>query len=124
LNSPLKTSRPSAGTSCVCAAFVEFYRLYTRSPVDVPPHVGPAQFRAGCSFREPGLTPAADFAVEFKTWDAMLEHCAQSRIYAGVHFQPSIDAAVALCAPLGRVCHARFEALLAGEAGAAAPAAE
>lgn len=69
------------------------------------PNIGPVTFQAGCSKREPGITPARDVSVTYTTWDQFVDDCAQSRAYAGVHFQAAIDEGKRLCAPLGKQCY-------------------
>jgi hypothetical protein len=47
-------------------------------------------WEAGCSRREPGLTPAADLRIpQWKTFTELEAACEQSRVDAGVHFEPS-----------------------------------
>lgn len=53
------------------------------------PAIGPITFKAGCSRREPNLTPAQDTSVTYATWDEFEYECSQTRAYAGVHFQAS-----------------------------------
>lgn len=77
----------------------------------MPKEMKPVVFRKGCSFAEPGITPEADTTVEFKTWDDFTKVCAQSRLWAGVHFQPAIDSAIELCTPIGKACYEKFEYL-------------
>lgn len=48
-------------------------------------------FRAGSSIIEPGTTPSKDISVEYSAFSLMAYDCAQSRIWAGVHFQDAID---------------------------------
>jgi hypothetical protein len=69
------------------------------------PNIGPITFQAGCSRREPGITPAEDVSITYTTWDQFVDSCAQTRAYAGVHFQAAIDEAKRLCAPVGKQCY-------------------
>ena len=78
-----------SGTTSVCGAFSEFYRGIVGS--DEFPPMGPSAdgvitnptpavllWKAGCSRREPGLTPAADLSIpQWKTFTE-LERCATS----------------------------------------------
>jgi hypothetical protein len=52
----------------------------------------------GSSRIEPGVTPATDIDLHWGTWTDFENDCGMSRFWAGVHFLPSISAAV----PLGR----------------------
>lgn len=106
-----------SGTSCVCAIYGEYHRALLgsdRFPTDL---IGPTMFKKGCSRREPGVTPTEDLSVTWKTWDDFIRECAQSRLYAGVHFQPAIDAGIKLCTPIGKKCFARYQSLLQGKTG-------
>lgn len=107
-----------SGTSCVCGAFAEFYKLLLGSDEFPTKLIGPTIFKKGCSRREPGVTPAADVSVTWNTWDDFARECSQSRMYAGVHFQPAIDAGLKLCSPIGQKCFAQYQQLLSGKAGA------
>lgn len=105
-----------SGTGCSCVVFVEHYKIMTGSPVYVPDWVKDLVFSKGCSFREPDFTPQEDVTVQLTTWDDLLTMCAQSRLDAGVHFQPAIDASVKLCRSFGTACAAKVKGLLAGTA--------
>lgn len=90
-------------------------------PCPPPPAASPnppalLSYLQGCSFREPDFTPQTDITVPLTTWDDLTTMCAQSRLYAGVHFQPAIDSAVQLCKSYGTACAHKVQALLAGTA--------
>lgn len=44
------------------------------------------------SNREPGVTPAYDTNVEFRTWTEFNNDCGASRVWGGVHFPDSVTA--------------------------------
>ena len=46
----------------------------------------------GMSNREPGVTPAYDTNVEFRTWTEFNNDCGASRVWGGVHFPDSVTA--------------------------------
>lgn len=78
---------PSASAS-FCAAHAEISRMYLGSDnlnwtVPNP---------AGSSLVEPGLTPSAPLDIQFNTWSEFEADCGDSRIWAGVHFAPSVPA--------------------------------
>ncbi|WP_159029821.1 DUF6851 domain-containing protein [Streptomyces marincola] len=63
-------------------------------------------YPAGSSWIEPGVTPAEDLTLTWDTWQEFAESCGESRLWAGVHFQPSIDAGLAIGAEIGPLAHA------------------
>lgn len=74
---------------------------------------------AGSSIIEPGVTPAADLMLHFDTWSNLATAWGDSRVWGGVHFEPSVTAGAAL----GRAVGARVSAFLDGHlAGTAAEA--
>jgi hypothetical protein len=79
---------PSASAS-FCAAHAETSRLFLPNG-DQLGYVVPAP--AGSSNIEPGTTPSADLFMEFPTWTDFEEDCGNSRVWAGVHFPPSVPA--------------------------------
>ncbi len=78
---------PSA-TAGFCGAHAQASRLFLKSDdlgwtVDVP---------KGTSRVEPRVTPANDIQLSFETWTDFETVCGISRLWAGVHFEPSIPA--------------------------------
>lgn len=100
-NSYLRTMPHSdypSGTACLCVVFAEFVEKF----LDTPGTMNYSYtFKAGCSMREPGKTPAQDVTINLASTADFIRDCAQSRLWAGVHFQRSIDAAKELCTGLG-----------------------
>lgn len=78
-----------SGSASFCAAHAEASRQYLGSDdfgwsVPTP---------AGSSRIEPGITPSADIVLgPWATWTEFENDCAQSRYWAGVHFQSSLPA--------------------------------
>ena len=64
-------------------------------------------WEAGCSRREPGLTPAADLSIP--QWNTFTE-------LKSVHFEPSTRQGTLLGRRIGKMCHERLVKLMAGEA--------
>lgn len=82
-----------SGTTCFCAAQAQVSRLYLGSDTlgwTVP-------YAAGSSYIEPGVVPKSATQLSFPTWSKFENDCGQSRLWAGVHFQPAVDASKAMC---------------------------
>ncbi|PMF70231.1 hypothetical protein BCT94_03445 [Vibrio breoganii] len=62
------------------------------TPDLLPPEFNVLQKPAGSSVVEPGVTPAAELTLGWKTWDDFSDDCGISRLWAGVHFYDSIPA--------------------------------
>lgn len=72
---------------------------------------------AGSSFVEPGLTPATDIVLgPWATWDDFADECAQSRVWAGVHFPDSLAAGAAIGEVIGTDAYAFLDAYIQGTA--------
>lgn len=102
-----------SGSSCFCTAQAQAARRYFGS--DVLGFAMPVP--AGSSRIEPGVTPATDLVLgPWATWTAFEEECGQSRLWGGVHFQPSIDAAQELCRPIADLAYEFVAAHIDGTA--------
>ena len=109
-----------SGSACVCAAQAQAMRRYT----ETDELNWTINFPAGSSRIEPGITPATDLEVTIATWTDFTEQCGKSRVWAGVHFWPSIDASESVCEAVGDSAYEYFAALMDGTAPQRAPAAE
>ena len=108
---------PSA-SSCVCSAQAQAMRRYTGSDeLDWT-----VRFPAGSSRVEPGITPAQDIEVNIATWTDFARICGESRVWAGLHFYPAIEASANICGAIGDAAYEYFAALLEGSAPQRAPA--
>ena len=58
-------------------------------------------FSRGSSIIEPKTVPAQDISVWYPSFSSMAYDCAQSRIWAGVHFQDAIDNIKAIGTEIG-----------------------
>ncbi len=108
---------PSA-SACFCQAHGQSARLYLGN--DNLNWSVPAP--AGSSLVEPGITPATDIDLFFPTWTGFVEDCGQSRVWAGVHFQASVDKSRNLCNVFGDMAYDYLQALNNGTAAERPPA--
>ena len=102
-----------SGSSCFCAAHAQASRRFLGSDAlgwTVP-------YAKGSSRVEPGVTPAADTALNFETWTKFENECGQSRLWGGVHFQAAIDASKPMCKRIGNRAHRYVSNLIAGRPG-------
>lgn len=107
-----------SGSACVCEAQAQAMRRYTGTDelnwvIDFP---------AGSSRIEPGITPAEDLQVTIATWSEFADTCGKSRVWAGVHFWPSIAASAEVCGAVGDATYAYFASLIDGTAPERGPA--
>ena len=108
---------PSA-SSCVCTAQAQAMRRFTGTDE----LNWTIRFPAGSSRIEPGITPAEDLEVNIATWTAFAQTCGESRVWAGVHFYPSIEASAEICGAIGDSAFEYFAALMDGTAAERGPA--
>jgi len=86
-----------SGSAGLCAAHAQALRRYFDSDeLDFPFPVA-----RGSSLREPGITPASDIVLRSRTWTEFTRTCGLSRVWGGVHFRPSLDAAWDLGTQIG-----------------------
>lgn len=97
---------PSA-TACLCYALVEQALLVSGNNNSIPYKV---TIPKGTSRFYPGKIPSKDFVLDIKTLTEWRKLCGISRLWAGVHFEPSIKAGRDLCRGIGR----RVESVTAG----------
>lgn len=71
---------------------------------------------AGKSRIEPGITPAKDTLISYKTWTKFAEECGQSRVWSGVHFQAAVDESAAVCPVFGDLAYKYMRSLIDGSA--------
>ena len=120
---------PSA-TACFCAAQAQAWRHYVGGDEipdvtlptgeTVPGFIG--VLPAGSSIHEPGVTPANDVVVTYDTWSDYEQDCAESRIWAGLHFRAAVEESLDLCSAIGDAAWDYFGTLLDGTAPLRAPA--
>ncbi|WP_445359811.1 vanadium-dependent haloperoxidase [Microbulbifer sp. EKSA005] len=83
---------PSASAS-FCAAHAETSRLFLPQGDTLGYSVTAL---SGSSQIEPGVTPQTDLNLYFPTWTSFEEDCGNSRVWGGVHFEPSVPAGQAI----------------------------
>jgi hypothetical protein len=91
-----------SGSASFCAAHAQASRRYLGSDslgwtVSMP---------KGSSRIEPGITPARDITLGWRTWSAFERDCGYSRLWGGVHFRSAIDAGSKLGHRIGDVAYA------------------
>lgn len=102
---PLVTTQPHSefpsASSCLCTAFEDFVTLMLEEHMansglaEQPPFIFDVE-AAIVPMETEGVT-----GIAFKTINDAAENCRQSRLWAGVHFSPSVDAGKALAEGLG-----------------------
>lgn len=86
-----------SGSACFCAAHAQASRRFLGDDT-----LGWTVARAkGASKIEPGITPATDITFDFPTFSDFERDCADSRVWAGVHFQSAVEEGLDLCRPIG-----------------------
>jgi hypothetical protein len=90
-----------SGSACFCAAFAQAQRRFTGSDdfgfsVLVP---------KGSSLIEPGITPARNVTLRWKTFTDFASDCAMARVWGGTHFVSAIEASKELCRPMGDMAY-------------------
>lgn len=119
---------PSA-TTCFCAAYAESWRLYTGTD-DIRTFVNGEEtiygyeviLPAGSSLVEPEVTPSEDVHVVFDTWSDYEQRCAASRVIAGTHFWPAVEASSSTCDVVANTAFGYWEMLIHGNAPLRGPA--
>jgi hypothetical protein len=90
-----------SGSASFCAAHAQASRRFLGSDSlgwTVPTPKGSSRI-------EPGITPARDITIGWKTWTDVERDCGRSRIWGGVHFRASIDAGYELGRRIGNVAY-------------------
>jgi len=86
-----------SGSACFCSAYAQAHRRFTGSD-----DFGfTLLVRKGSSLIEPGITPARNLVLRWKTFTDFANDCAMARVWGGVHFVSSIEAGKELCRPMG-----------------------
>ena len=103
---------PSA-TTIFCAAYAQAFRRYSGTEtINGFRTVRPA----GSSVIEPEVTPATDITISFNTWTEYEETCGESRLWGGVHFRPSVTAALGIGGTFGDSAYDYWTTLVDGTA--------
>ncbi|MXW41882.1 MAG: hypothetical protein F4X48_06620 [Acidimicrobiia bacterium] len=110
---------PSATTS-FCGAYAQSLRRYANVEDATGGYSGIRA--AGSNPIEPGVTPAEDLELSFETWSEYEEACANSRVWGGVHFWPSVEVAIPLGNQIGDLAYEYWATLMDGSADMQMPA--
>jgi hypothetical protein len=90
-----------SGSSTMCAAAAQAARHYFGDDV----LDWRFTFPAGSTLTEPGITPANDIELHFPTWTDFTTKCANSRVWAGVHFQKTVERSEVFGKQFGDMAH-------------------
>ncbi len=102
-----------SGTTIFCAAYAQAFRRYSGSE-EIENFT--TVRRVGSSVIEPEVTPGRNLRIEFDTWTEYEETCGESRLWAGVHFRPSVDASLEIGGAFGDAAYDYWETLIDGTA--------
>jgi hypothetical protein len=101
-----------SGSTTMCAAASQAARRYFGDDV--------LDWRftvsAGETKTEPGIAPANDVELYFPTWTDFSRKCANSRVWAGVHFRETIKRSPVLGEQFGDLAHEFVQRHVTGEA--------
>ena len=103
---------PSA-TTAFCAAYAQAFRRYSGSE-QIENFTTVLQ--AGSSVIEPEITPAQNVTIEFETWTDYEQTCGEARLWAGVHFRPSVTASLEIGGTFGDAAYDYWTTLIDGTA--------
>lgn len=104
---------PSA-SSCICEALVEHALITTRGRNDIPYKI---MIPKGSSTIYPGQVPNRDTEITIRKISDWSDLCGASRLWAGVHFKPSVAAGRQLCTGVGRKSQDVVDRLRQGKPG-------
>ena len=102
-----------SGTTIFCSAYAQAFRRYSGSE-EIEGFT--TVLRTGSSVIEPEVTPVDDVIIRFGTWTEYEETCGESRLWAGVHFRPSVDASLEIGGAFGDAAYDYWETLVDGTA--------
>ena len=102
---------PSA-SACACSALIEHALIVTKGRDLFPYNV---TFPAGSSKLYPGEFPSKEVTIPIDRLSEWTQLCGESRLWAGVHFPPSVPAGRRLCKGIGRTSQNVVDNLLAGK---------
>jgi len=68
----------------------------------------------GGSYVEPGVTPAKDTELRWTSWNKMVDDCAMSRIWGGVHFKAATEASKVIGEQIGKLAYDLVQRHIAG----------
>lgn len=101
-----------SGSACTCSTLVEHALINTNFTDNIPFEVTVPK---GSSKFFPGQVPEKDVVLKINRLSDWAKLCGESRIWAGVHFAPSIKGGVDLCQGLGKASQDFVLKLAAGK---------
>lgn len=101
-----------SGSACTCSVLVEHALINTNGTDEFPFEVTVPK---GSSKFFPGLVPEKDVTLRLERLSDWGRLCGESRVWAGVHFAPSVTAGEKLCRGIGRSAQDFVDKLAAGE---------
>ncbi|KAI0562900.1 PAP2/haloperoxidase-like protein [Gracilaria domingensis] len=104
-----------SGSACTCSTLVEHALINTNFTDSMPLEL---TIPKGSSRFYPGQVPENDFVVKIDRLSDWSKLCGQSRLWAGVHFRPSVEAGENLCRGIGKASQDLVDKLVAGESDA------
>lgn len=103
---------PSA-SACLCSALVE-HALIVSGGRDNLTHT--FTIPEGSSSVYPGRVPGRSVTLTISSLSEWSRLCGESRLWAGVHFEPAVSAGRSLCVGVGRRAHDVVQGMLKGKA--------
>lgn len=102
-----------SGSACLCSAMIE-HDLVVSKNRDLFPYN--FTIKKGSSNFFPGQVPSEDTTISINRLTEWARLCGESRLYAGVHFEPAIRAGSDLCRGVGTSSKRFVDGLLRGKA--------
>lgn len=102
---------PSA-SACLCASVVEHALVVSRGRDNLPFSF---TIPEGTSSIHPGKVPDRSVTITIRSLSEWSRLCGESRLWAGVHFEPAISAGRSLCAGVGKKAHRVVQTMLQGK---------
>ncbi|MCC3653755.1 MULTISPECIES: vanadium-dependent haloperoxidase [Streptomyces] len=100
-----------SGSTAFCAAQAEVGKLVGGGDkTDIRYDV-----EKGGSYIEPGVTPAKDTSIRWTDWNEMVDDCAKSRVWGGVHFRAATEASKGLGAKVGESSYRYVQSHIEGK---------
>ncbi|TDC81883.1 hypothetical protein E1285_31760 [Actinomadura sp. 7K507] len=99
-----------SGSTTLCGAEAQAARRFLGDDVLEWTHPVPK----GSSQTEPGLVPAKDIQLHYRTWTEFTRDCAMSRVWAGVHFRQTVERSLEFGAQFGDLAYERAQQYIKG----------
>ncbi|KAG2500847.1 hypothetical protein HYH03_001608 [Edaphochlamys debaryana] len=98
---PYVTTSPDpefpSGTACFCRVFTQWLQLWQGGSTTISPPIVFGWPAAGCSIREPDMTPSGPSAFFMTNMAQFRQICHDGRVIGGAHFRVAMDAGDQLC---------------------------